>query len=720
MTLKSSVNILFGELGNVERGASTGAGPGKYARLIEAVLDQRNGSGLTALMLACQRGHASVAACLLEQGADPTLVEPNTMRSCLHYAALGGHVQCLRLLCADETRWAPRALPGAAPGSPPPAPVPLRDVILHDVQVGQAKFIDLRSYGGLTPLHCCVVTGRLDAVRVLLLAGAAIMVRTDGDAYVGAEFLVPGSTPLHMAVLVGHASIAHALLQAHQTFMGAVGGALDARGRRAWEGSSRSDVRSVRNSLRRLPYHLARERGFAAIQALVDPRVPIDVALDGSRDSTAGIGPKRLSTLCSVRLQQALLAWLDEREREAELEEAKTKVRGEAEALQRRAASGTGRGVLALARSASRSALEAVLRTPEASPREEFVAVSSGNTTTTTNEEGSGARSSAFAAIASLPSTPARPSTDARPSTQPQPGSFLALHVPGCDDGAAPAVGRPRLGAHARSTSAAGEMFGLAPPRGATNNAARARAAAPTTRTGSVRRQASAGLEAERSDWTAFRTASATRPAACRAASGADLGPGSAAVSRAMANALLGIARGGVSPPPPPPPAAGSFSAGSSPLVLPGGQGAAAPDGSPLLVLRSGSLSAGGAASACPPSPGAEDDKLRAHLGDKDLSSLDGGSCSGVESCEEVECGICLDRKVEVAFAGCEHALCLTCARHLTQAGKKPPHCPFCRRMVVGFTRVTPVLDGQHGAHAPSPDPTARPLTMIVDGVTVN
>lgn len=35
--------------------------------------------------------------------------------------------------------------------------------------------------------------------------------------------------------------------------------------------------------------------------------------------------------------------------------------------------------------------------------------------------------------------------------------------------------------------------------------------------------------------------------------------------------------------------------------------------------------------------------------------------------------------QVEVAFAGCEHALCLECARNLTKQDKKPPHCPFCR-----------------------------------------
>ncbi len=42
-----------------------------------------------------------------------------------------------------------------------------------------------------------------------------------------------------------------------------------------------------------------------------------------------------------------------------------------------------------------------------------------------------------------------------------------------------------------------------------------------------------------------------------------------------------------------------------------------------------------------------------------------------------------------MAFAACQHKLCLECARNLTRQDKKPPHCPFCRRLVVGFQRVS-------------------------------
>lgn len=60
---------------------------------------------------------------------------------------------------------------------------------------------------------------------------------------------------------------------------------------------------------------------------------------------------------------------------------------------------------------------------------------------------------------------------------------------------------------------------------------------------------------------------------------------------------------------------------------------------------------------------------------------------------------------MEVAFAACQHKLCLECARNLTRQDKKPPHCPFCRRLVVGFQRVsaTGALHGHHSSRCASP-----------------
>lgn len=137
-------------------------------------------------------------------------------------------------------------------------------------QVQACRFIDQRAFGGLTALHFAVVTGSLDAVQALLRAGASIMVKSgafeveadgeglrweagracaagtraaagqracllalvappllthsrpapcrpaDGEAYIGEDFLVPGSTPLHVAVIISNVSIVHAILQARR------------------------------------------------------------------------------------------------------------------------------------------------------------------------------------------------------------------------------------------------------------------------------------------------------------------------------------------------------------------------------------------------------------------------------------------------------------------------------------------------------------------------
>ena len=52
-------------------------------------------------------------------------------------------------------------------------------------------------------------TGRAVPCRATLFCA-------DGEAYIGEDFLVPGSTPLHIAVIVTNAPIVHALLQVLQ------------------------------------------------------------------------------------------------------------------------------------------------------------------------------------------------------------------------------------------------------------------------------------------------------------------------------------------------------------------------------------------------------------------------------------------------------------------------------------------------------------------------
>lgn len=79
---------------------------------------------------------------------------------------------------------------------------------------------------------------------------------------------------------------------------------------------------------------------------------------------------------------------------------------------------------------------------------------------------------------------------------------------------------------------------------------------------------------------------------------------------------------------------------------------------------------------------------------EKDLSEgeEEAGPSGSEASAEEAECGVCLDHGVEVAFASCQHKLCISCARNLTAQARKPPHCPFCRKVRAGVCGSSAVL----------------------------
>ena len=150
----------------------------RWRRLLTDVLEQRSNKGFTPLMVACRNGHALVAAYLLREGADPLAADGANLRTALHYAASGGHVDCLRLLCSETTLVATQQ--GARP---------LRNVLVQDLTVQSCRYIDQRAYGGLTALHFAVVTGQLDAVLALLQAGASIMVKTGRSGLAGVKRL---------------------------------------------------------------------------------------------------------------------------------------------------------------------------------------------------------------------------------------------------------------------------------------------------------------------------------------------------------------------------------------------------------------------------------------------------------------------------------------------------------------------------------------------------
>lgn len=80
------------------------------------------------------------------------------------------------------------------------------------------------------------------------------------------------------------------------------------------------DLRRVRDCNRALPYHTANRAGHRQAAELLDPRTPLDLALDNCRDTSAGIGPQRLSTMCARVLRWQHVTWLDDAERQIEHE----------------------------------------------------------------------------------------------------------------------------------------------------------------------------------------------------------------------------------------------------------------------------------------------------------------------------------------------------------------------------------------------------------------
>jgi len=671
-------------------------------------------------MLACEEGHADVASYLLHEGADALATDMFHCRTALHYAAAGGHAQCIRVLCSETTFVEVEGTKRL-----------LRDVVTEDLQVRSAKFIDQRSTGGLTALHFAAVSGNLDSLLALLRAGAALMVKTNAEAFIGQEHLTSGSTPLHIAVLAGSIPLAHALLQAHAEMMTIVSLGRDERHRRRWEGHSRSDIRSVRNAARKLPYHLARDKHWTQMMHLLDPRISVDDALDAARDTDYGIGPKNLATICSLVFQNSLLQWLDQTETEIEAAEKEEISEGERK-------QGAVAGPVALSLSPFACALEAeqgdaaqqaqdaqmpaIGSNAHATPRAEDTAVS-------TNEGAASAVPTTTTAApdalitASAPAIPAL-SMQSMGSLQNFLGMLCTRRPPAVDSDSPlqkqeateqNCSSGPRLRSHQRSaTLAYGDLSRLTPIEAPAPSPP---PASPRFGISSPRTRKNRGMPRTRSTGNltgrtgplqlSFPASTTNLPVSSSDEDGACI--------QDQRQPQQGVG-----------PMRRAFSTLREKLKTSDGSSAAAAAGVDTAqivpayatendtdTLDNAATTTGGAAAA-------------ADGGDFTVHSFNGKECySGIPSSEilyntgttttqcgdasssssccheyqaaagsssryDIECGVCLDACTQVAFAGCEHGLCIQCARNLTKQEKKPPTCPFCRRMIVGFLKVSP------------------------------
>lgn len=165
-----------------------------------ADVNSRNYCGQTALMQACRHGHWEVVQTLLLSRCNVTRADYLTGRTALHFAAVDGHVRCIRLLVADYIPSAPYDVinppteaGGDATGSPS---VPRFD------RIALARFVNKPADGGITALHMAALSGFSDCVQLLLDLRASVSVVT--FHYGSSMNLIgAGSTPLHYAACGG-------------------------------------------------------------------------------------------------------------------------------------------------------------------------------------------------------------------------------------------------------------------------------------------------------------------------------------------------------------------------------------------------------------------------------------------------------------------------------------------------------------------------------------
>ncbi|KMZ62840.1 E3 ubiquitin-protein ligase XBAT33 [Zostera marina] len=176
-----------------------------------ADVNSRNYCGQTAIMQACRYGYWEVVQTLLVHKSNVTKADYLNGRTALHFAAVGGHVRCVRLVVADYVHSGFFQSGDRQPGNHNTGSRTSSSPGLKYDHHALKKFVSKPADGGITALHMAALNGHYDCVQLLLDLNASVSTVTlhYGSS---ANLIGAGSTPLHYAACGGNLKCCQVLL----------------------------------------------------------------------------------------------------------------------------------------------------------------------------------------------------------------------------------------------------------------------------------------------------------------------------------------------------------------------------------------------------------------------------------------------------------------------------------------------------------------------------
>lgn len=173
-----------------------------------ADVNARNYCGQTALMQACRYGNWEVVQMLLVFKCNVTRSDYLSGRTALHFAAVNGHVNCIRLLVADFVASSPVDSVGTETNCERTDGSSAKNK--HEPSA-LSKFLNKAADGGITALHMAGLNGNFECLQLLLDLHADVSVVTFQYG-TSMDLIGAGSTPLHYAACGGSLKCCQILL----------------------------------------------------------------------------------------------------------------------------------------------------------------------------------------------------------------------------------------------------------------------------------------------------------------------------------------------------------------------------------------------------------------------------------------------------------------------------------------------------------------------------